>query len=81
MEDQTEKAFNEIKKLKTTAPVLNSFDTSLPISVSTDASDFSVWAVLEHEGRPVAFFPRTLNSAEQNYGAHDKELLAIVGAL
>ena len=51
-----------------------------------DASDYYVGAVLEQIGddqqwHPVEFFLKRLNSAQQNYSATNRELLAVVMAL
>ena len=80
-----QRAFHMLKKSLCSAPVLRCFDPKLPITVTTDASKYAIGAVLEQtEGktkRPVAFASRTLNDAEQNYAAHERELLAVVDAL
>ena len=79
------KAFESLKNALTNAPVLRTFNSSLPTFVTTDASQYALGAVLEQEEnktkRPVAFASRTLNNAEQNYAAHERELLAIVDTL
>ena len=66
----------------TTAPVLKHFNPDLPAIVETDASDFTLGAIISqtHEGRthPVAFQSRKFTQAEINYDTADKELLAIV---
>jgi len=55
--------------------------------VETDSSSFAIGAILsqthpsDNKVHPVAFFSRSLNSAERNYSIYDKELLAIVDAL
>jgi RNase H-like domain found in reverse transcriptase len=53
--------------------------------VTTDVSDVGFGAVLEQEYddglHPVAYASRKLNSAEQNYPTHDRELLAITYAV
>ena len=53
--------------------------------VTTDASDFAIGTVLGQEQgqgmQPIAFESRKMSPAEQNYAAHEKELLAIVHAL
>ena len=68
-----------------TTPVLAQLDPERKIYVSTDANKFSSGAVMEqyHEdGRhPVAFISRTSNPHEQNYAAHNLEIVGIVGTL
>src|SRR3954471_13318832 len=81
----TTEAFAELKKRMTEAPVLCIPDPELPFTVTTDASDFAVGAVLmQDQGQgpqPVAFTSCKMNSHERNYAAHEKETLAIMHAL
>jgi len=79
------RAFEELKQIFTTAPILAHFDAQKPVIIETDASDFAIGAVLsqrDDEGRlhPVAFHSRKFQPAEINYEVHDKELLAVVDA-
>jgi len=80
-----EKAFNELKSKLSSAPVLLLPDPSIPFSVTTDASDYAIGAVLSqnrgHGDQPIAYESRKLSHAELNYPTHEKELLAIVHAL
>ena len=83
--EKEQKAFAEIKRKSTNAPVLIIFDPTKPSEVDTDASDAAIGARLgqrDKEGRlhPVAYYSRKLSPAELNYDIHDKELLAIVEA-
>lgn len=79
-------AMKEIIKSLTTAPVLKAADPNAPFILETDASDFAVGAVLLQIDKatkikhPIAYYSRKLQSAEQNYTVHDKELLAIISA-
>jgi hypothetical protein len=56
-------------------------DFSKSFVVTTDASDLGLGAVLEQDGRPVAYESRKFNAAELNYTVTEKELLAVVHAL
>jgi len=82
---EAEADFEELKHRFTTAPVLAHFDAQRPVIIETDASNFSIGAVLsqrDDEGRlhPVASHSRKFQPAEINYEIQDKELLAIVDA-
>src|SRR5690348_6706699 len=80
-----QEAFETLKRALVTAPVLRAPDPKLPYTVTTDASDFAIGAVLSQDDgagdRPVAFTSQTLNEARRNYSVYDKEMLAILEAL
>ena len=52
-------------------------DHNKPFLIQTDASNLQLGAVIYQEGRPIAFFSRKLNPAQQRYPASDKEALCI----
>ena len=68
-----------------TTPVLCIPDPLLPFTVTTDASDYAVGAVLSQDQgngpQPVAFTSRKMNEHEWNYATHEKETLAVMHAL
>ena len=79
------RSFNALKHAFTIAPILTHFIPDTPITVETDASDYTVASILsitcaDGELCPVAFYSRTLAAPELNYDTHDKELLAIFEA-
>jgi len=80
-------AFEDLKIVVTTAPVLMSPQDSEPFWVEADSSDFATGAVLSQQSMadgkwyPVAFYSKSLSSVEWNYEIHDKEMLAIIHAL
>ena len=76
-----QKAFDEIKRKITKDTMLTYPDFNKPFDVHTDASDKQIGAVISQNGKPVAHFSRTLNSAQKNYTVTDKELLSIVEVL
>lgn len=78
-------AFNKLKELLTTAPILKQVDESQPFILRTDASNYAVGAVLlQKEGsdeRPIEYASRLLTNAERNYNTTEREALAVVWAL
>jgi hypothetical protein len=84
--DEAQKAFDELKHLLTTTPILQLFDPKKPTTVETDASKYALGAILSQPGpdgklRPVAYHSRKFNPAETRYSTSDQELLAIVDSL
>ena len=81
-----QRAFETVKKALICNAVLTHPDFSKEFTITTDASDYGLGACLAQEDknsflRPIAFASRCLNSAEQNYSATDRELLAVVFGL
>jgi len=80
-------AFEDLKTVVTTAPVLVSLQESDPFQIEADSSDFATGAVLSQQSmmngkwHPVVFYSKSLSSMERNYEIHDKEMLAIIHAL
>ncbi|KAL5488848.1 hypothetical protein EMCRGX_G017861 [Ephydatia muelleri] len=77
---EQEAAFENVKKLLSTAPVLAFYDVKQPVTVSCDASQTGLGAVLLQQERPVAYISRALSDTEQRYAQIEKELLAVVFA-
>jgi len=80
-----QEAFDKLKEMFTTGPILTHFDDTRPTKLETDASDFALGAVLsqlceDEKWHPVAFHSRKFSPAEINYDVHDKEMAAIVAA-
>ena len=53
----------------------------MPFTLETDASDIALSAVLSQNGRPVAFFSRTLHGPGVKHPAIEKEAAAIVESI
>lgn len=75
-----ESIFNNIKKCISMAPVLQNFDTSLPIVIQCDASKDGLGCCLMQNGKPVSYASRSLTNAEKNFSQIEKELLSVVWA-
>jgi len=78
-------AFDTLKAMFTTGPILIHFDDTLPTKWETDNSDFVLGAKLSQlceneKWYPVAFYSRKFWPAKINYNIHDKEMAMIVGA-
>ncbi|XP_064637858.1 uncharacterized protein K02A2.6-like [Lineus longissimus] len=73
-------AFEKIKHLATTAPVLRYFDVHEDTTIQCDASDTGLGAAIMQKEQPVPYASRALTSAERNYAHIEKELLTIVYA-
>ncbi|CAH2236856.1 jg13466 [Pararge aegeria aegeria] len=78
-------AYDKLKKLLTSAPILRQADETKPYLIKTDASSYAIGAVLlQGEGedeRPVEYASRLLSPAERNYNTTEREALAVVWAV
>jgi hypothetical protein len=85
-ETRHQNAFDKLKTRVTTEPVLAHPILTDPFELEVDASGFAMGAVLlqkKTDGKkdPIAYYSKTLSTAERNYDVYDLELLAIVNAL
>ncbi len=83
--DAHEKAYETLKNMTVTKPVLRLPDISKPFVLRTDASNTGVGAVLlqDHEGQlfPVSYASKKLLQREVAYSTIEKECFAIVWAI
>ena len=56
-------------------------EAGYPLVIETDASEIAIAATLNQNGRPIAFFSRTLSSHEKHQSSVEKEACAIVEAV
>ena len=79
---ETQLAYDRLKQAITKSPVLVHYDQEAEHELRTDASSYAIGAVFyQKHSDPlkdgvVLYFSKTLNSAQRNYSATDRELLA-----
>jgi len=82
---EQQKAFEKLKELFTSTPILINPDSDKFFIVETDESNYAVGAILsqEFEGKlhPIAFISSNFIKLQRNYPIFDNELLAIKVAL
>ena len=83
--EKCQQAFDTLKEILTSAPVMQPPDWSQPFELMCDASDYAVGAVLgqrrDKKLHAIYYSSRTLNDAQLNYATTEKELLVVVFAL
>jgi hypothetical protein len=71
-------AFDNLKQVMTTTPVLALPDFTVPFTVEIDASDLGLAAVLMQHDRPIAFLSKPLSNNHKFLSIYEKELLALI---
>lgn len=82
---EEECAFNKLKELLSSPPVLQQVQESEPFLLRTDASNYAIGAVLlqgeKDKEHPIEYASRLLIPAERNYSTTEREALAVVWAV
>ena len=81
--DKCQKAFDTIKAILISSPVLLAPNFEKPFKLAVDASDIGAGSVLIQEDNngvdhPVCYFSRKFNHYQKNYSTIEKECLALV---
>ena len=80
-----EVAFDKLKTMLVSPPIMRSPNWNLPFEIMCDASDYAIGAVLRQREDKKAFViyyaSKTLDSAQANYTTTEKEFLVVVFAL
>jgi hypothetical protein len=79
--EDCDEAFQTLKKLLITSPVLAQPDITKSFDVYCDASGTGLGCVCMREGRVISYSSRQLRRHEEHYPTHDLELAAVVMAL
>ena len=85
-EEEEQAAFDKLKRIFMTRPVLAAPDLDKEFRVEADTSNYATGGVLSMKcsnglWRLVAFILKSLSDTERNYEIHDKEMSAIVRCL
>jgi len=85
-EEEEQAAFDKLKRIFMTRPVLAAPDLDKEFRVEADTSNYATGGVLSMKcsnglWRLVAFISKSLSDTERNYEIHDKEMSAIVKCL
>ncbi len=81
---EAELAFQRLKQMLVSAPLMKNPDFNRTFILQTDASGVGVGAVLsqgEEDDQPIAYFSRKLLPREQAYSTVEKECLSIILAV
>ena len=73
-----ETAWNEVKRLISTTPVLAYYKPLESLEIQCDSSQNGLGVALMQNGHPIAYASRTLFETERRYTHIEKEMLAIV---
>ena len=84
--EECSNAFNKIKRLLTTSPVLITADYTEQFTLFVDASDVGAGAVITQRGNdetdhPVSFYSKKFDKHQRNYSTIEKECLSLILAL
>ena len=84
--EQCQKAFEKLKAILKSAPVLSAPDFHRQFKLAVDASDVAVGTVLLQEGKdgvdhPICYFSRKFTKSQRNYSTIEKECLSMILAL
>lgn len=85
-DNEAQEAFDNLKKLFSSDPILRHFDPEKPCFLEPDASKNALGMVCSQPDangvlRPLGYYSRSLSGPEKNYHVHDTELLAAIEGL
>ena len=84
-DDKCKKAFETLKGLLTSSPIMQPPNWNMPFEIMCDASDYAIGAVLGQKvgkaSHAIYYASWTLNDAQLNYSTIKKKIFAVVFAL
>jgi len=80
---ECDQAFNKVKQILISKPVLAHYDHNIPVKLVVDSSSYALGAVLSHvhpdrTEKPIAYASRVLSNSECKFPQIEKEALAII---
>jgi hypothetical protein len=75
---ESQRAFESLKTVMTTAPVLAITEFEQQFIVETDACDLGIGAVLMQKVRPIEFLSKALGPLHKKLSIYEKEFLALI---
>ncbi|XP_059289384.1 uncharacterized protein LOC132042895, partial [Lycium ferocissimum] len=72
------KAFESLKQMLSSAPLLQLHDFDKIFEIECDASKVGIGVVLMQDQKPIAYFSEKLKGATLNYSTYDLELYALI---
>ena len=76
-----QKSFEKIKEVLAQRTMLHHPDSSLPLALTTDASDLAMGGVLEQRGpqgwEPLGFYSKKFDDSQRDWCPYDRELQAV----
>ena len=79
-QSQQEDAFQNVKLLVSTQPLLKYYDLNEEVTIQCDVSEVCLGATSMQNGLPITYASRALSQCEQRYAQIEKECLTIVYA-
>ena len=78
--------FVKVRDMIMNVVAISTYDNKRPLYLATDGSDYAIGGIMyqvdkKKRVRSLGFFSKSLNDAQQSYGAVDKELLALEGSV
>lgn len=79
--EESNKAFNKLKEIMSSCPVLDLPDFGKPFMLEGDGSGEGIGVTIKKKGHPITFKNQKLGVLERMYSIHEKGMIAIMYAL
>lgn len=79
--NEQQQAFEKLKEILCSDPIVKPYSAHKELTLTCDASELAIGAILSQDNHPIMYLSRTLTAAERNYAVTEKEALAIIWAV